>query len=81
MTVVWQGTSQVQCSVYTLAYCQAYAKMYERTVTCGTSAGTYSLCNDSGKGGWATGALGGGYPNHHAQWHQPDVPLLGKEQL
>lgn len=55
--------------------------MYERTVTCGTSVGTYSLCNDSGEGGWGTGALGGGYPNHHAQWHQPDVPLLGKEQL
>ena len=43
--------------------------------------GSRALCHDSGQAGGVVGAVGRGHPNHHAQWHQPDVPLLGQEQL
>ena len=47
---------------------------------CGCT-GARPLCCDSGKGGGPVGAVGGGHSHNHAQRHQPDVPLLGKEQL
>ena len=45
------------------------------------TAGSSALCDDSDQAGGAVKAVGWCSPYCHAQWHQPDVSLLGQEKI